>query len=120
MGIIAGSLPTLKPLFKKALGTYGSYKSRQYTNSRQYRLRSLSRSGPGGTERNSQVDNNYGDDGFRKSYRSPRASINPYPNLEGGNSSEENILVQKDGIMCTTEVAVVHSGELSSAARSEP
>ncbi|RJE23971.1 hypothetical protein PHISCL_03677 [Aspergillus sclerotialis] len=117
-GIIAGSLPTLKPLFKKALGTYGSSKTRQYTSSRQYRLRSLSRSVPSGTQRHSRVGNTYGGGGLQESYRSP-TRINQYANLEVENSSEENILPRKDGIMCTTEVAVVHSGELSTTSWSE-
>lgn len=47
MGILAGSLPTLKPLFKQGLGSYASRStSRPYTyGSKPYRLQSLSRSG---------------------------------------------------------------------------
>ncbi|KAJ5105462.1 hypothetical protein NUU61_002809 [Penicillium alfredii] len=45
-GIMAGSLPALKPLFKTILNTYGSRsKTRQYGyGSKHYRLRSLTRS----------------------------------------------------------------------------
>ncbi|OGE50290.1 hypothetical protein PENARI_c017G04799 [Penicillium arizonense] len=45
-GIMAGSLPTLKPLFKRVLGTYGSRSktTREYHGSKQYKLRSMSRS----------------------------------------------------------------------------
>ncbi|KAE8146930.1 hypothetical protein BDV25DRAFT_143227 [Aspergillus avenaceus] len=112
MGIIAGSLPTLKPLFKQVLGSYGSRsKTLPYTyGSKQYRLRSLSRSRQGKSQvLRSQVEG----EGDRKSgqgqFATTTTTTATYPGLEGSdNSSEEFILSRQSssGIVLTTEVMV--------------
>ncbi|TPR11363.1 hypothetical protein CAN33_0048340 [Aspergillus niger] len=83
MGIIAGSLPTLKPLFKQILGTYGSQsKTRRYTyGSKQYRLQSISPSYP------------------QPSVRSRPLSVLDPDDLEEGDPR----------IVLTTEVVVTHT-----------
>ncbi|CAI7572123.1 unnamed protein product [Penicillium bialowiezense] len=119
-GIIAGSLPTLKPLFKKVLGTYGSRSktTREYYNSKQYRLRSMSRSR--GTALHS-VGHQSGNLSVieHQAMKRPASDITSatnsptYPASQGSNSSEERILpIQGEGIICTTEVMVSHSQDL--------
>ncbi|KAJ5747750.1 uncharacterized protein N7511_009446 [Penicillium nucicola] len=117
-GIIAGSLPTLKPLFKRVLGTYGSRSktTREYYGSRQYKLRSMSRSRGEQLHSHGQFTGNLSviehDD--MKVPKSNAVSANTsltYPARDGSNSSEERIL--GDGIVCTTEVMVSHSQQNS-------
>ncbi|PYI12263.1 hypothetical protein BO78DRAFT_402210 [Aspergillus sclerotiicarbonarius CBS 121057] len=126
MGIIAGSLPTLKPLFKQVLGSYGSQtKTRPYTyGSKQYRLHSLSRSRQGQQQsvRNgtvSGIDPGGGREGSQIS-PGPHVTTNATaksPYGESSNSNEECILSRQDsrGIVLTTEVVVLHSSAASIA-----
>ncbi|CAG8077793.1 unnamed protein product [Penicillium olsonii] len=115
-GIVAGSLPTLKPLFKKVLGSYASQSktARDYFNSKRSKLRSGSRSD--GTPLQS-----LGHKTNRSVITHHTPTKNLYPNLdsppstpsEGGtrtsNSSEERILPIQGEILCTTEVMVSHA-----------
>ncbi|KAJ6123881.1 hypothetical protein N7471_011198 [Penicillium samsonianum] len=114
-GIIAGTLPTLKPLFKRFLGTYGSQSktSREYLGSKKYKLHSMSRSrGPPLQSRGHKSGNlsviEY--DADPKTHSSQIASTTgsaTYPGSRGSNSSEERILpIQGEGIVRTTEVIV--------------
>ncbi|RAH81676.1 integral membrane family protein [Aspergillus japonicus CBS 114.51] len=122
MGIVAGSLPTLKPLFKQVLGSYGSrYKSRPYNyphhntyGSKAYRLRSMSRSQQHGQ---SQTQASHHDpEPFPKkptaTTTTTTATATSFPGHDSSdNSSEEYILSphEHDTIMLTTEVTVSHS-----------
>ncbi|RAK72709.1 integral membrane family protein [Aspergillus fijiensis CBS 313.89] len=122
MGIVAGSLPTLKPLFKQVLGSYGSrYKSRPYNypqhntyGSKAYRLRSMSRSQQHGQ---SQTQASHHDpEPFPKkptaTATTTTATATSFPGHDSSdNSSEEYILSphEHDTIMLTTEVTVSHS-----------
>ncbi|OOF95097.1 hypothetical protein ASPCADRAFT_515605 [Aspergillus carbonarius ITEM 5010] len=124
MGIIAGSLPTLKPLFKQVLGSYGSQtKTRPYTyGSKQYRLHSLSRSRQG--QQQSLRDGTLsgldcgGDcEGSRMSpgHLAPTKTTTKGPYGDSSNSSEEYILSRQEsrGIILTTEVVVSHTSAAS-------
>ncbi|KAJ5570964.1 hypothetical protein N7535_004624 [Penicillium sp. DV-2018c] len=115
-GIIAGTLPTLKPLFKRVLGTYGSpSKSRQYHgDSTRYTMHPVSRSkGQGAPTYSRHGSGNLSIIEHGLDRKRPRSrimavteSVN-YAGSEGSNSSEERILpVHGDGIICTTEVLV--------------
>jgi hypothetical protein len=121
-GIIAGSLPTLKPLFKRVLGTYGSRSktTREYYGSKQYKLRSMSRSRREPLHSHGHLTGNLSviehDD--IKIPRSNTPSGNISLTREGSNSSEERIL--GDGIVCTTEVMVSHSQKNSPTLPSAP
>ncbi|KAB8067460.1 hypothetical protein BDV29DRAFT_163339 [Aspergillus leporis] len=134
MGIIAGSLPTLKPLFKQILGSYGSRsKTRPYTyGSKQYRLRSLSRSRQGQShtlhsEPRSRVepeaDQKMPSSRHFATTTTTTTTTATYPGrTSSSNSSEEYILSphDMDGIMLTTEVMVSRTEEArKSAARAK-
>ncbi|KAB8231513.1 integral membrane family protein [Aspergillus alliaceus] len=127
MGIIAGSLPTLKPLFKQVLGSYGSRsKTRPYTyGSKQYRLRSLSRSRQGQSQTlhsgprsrmEAEADQKLPSHHFATTTTSTTTTT--YPGPDSSNSSEEHILSPHDpeGIMCTREVMVSHTSEARNSA----
>ncbi|KGO40142.1 hypothetical protein PEX1_017250 [Penicillium expansum] len=116
-GIIAGSLPTLKPLFKRVLGTYGSRSktTREYFGSKKYKMHSMSRSrGPPLQSRGHRSGNlsviEY--DAHPKTTPSQMASVTgsaTYSGSRASNSSEERILpIQGVGIVRTTEVIVSH------------
>ncbi|KAK9860317.1 hypothetical protein MYU51_010807 [Penicillium brevicompactum] len=119
-GIIAGSLPTLKPLFKKVLGTYGSPSktTREYYNSKQYRLRSMSRSRGTALHSHGHQSGNLSVIEHQVMKRpaseiTSTANSPTYAASGGSNSSEERILpIQGEGIVCTTEVMVSHSQDL--------
>ncbi|GIK07579.1 hypothetical protein Aspvir_003245 [Aspergillus viridinutans] len=120
-GIIAGSLPTLKPLFKQPLGSYGSRgsksRTRNYFRSTRYKLRSLSRQNP--SKPQTLASGNFDTDGqtqrkgpltYQSAYETTTTAT--YPGGEGRNSSEEHILSSGgEGIVCVTEVMVSHSQE---------
>ncbi|CAG7990594.1 unnamed protein product [Penicillium salamii] len=117
-GIVAGSLPTLKPLFKKVLGSYASQSktARDYFTFKRSKLRSASRSD--GTPLESLAHN-----GNRSVVAHHTPTKNLYPNLESpsstptdarsqaSNSSEERILPIQGEILCTTEVRVSHTND---------
>ncbi|GIJ92617.1 hypothetical protein Asppvi_001895 [Aspergillus pseudoviridinutans] len=120
-GIVAGSLPTLKPLFKQALGSYGSRPShshsRNYSRGTRYKLRSLSRQNQskpqtlpsGNFDGDTQVQRK-GPLTYQSAYETTTTAT--YPGGEGSNSSEEHILsTGGEGIVCVTEVMVSHSQE---------
>ncbi|RAK83961.1 integral membrane family protein [Aspergillus costaricaensis CBS 115574] len=119
MGIIAGSLPTLKPLFKQFLGTYGSQtKTRRYTyGSKKYRLQSLSPSYPQPSVRSrplSVLDPDDLDEGDpRAAQRNSKygTTTTKYHYRDGSHTSEEYILTRQEsaGIVLTTEVVVTHT-----------
>ncbi|RAH54756.1 integral membrane family protein [Aspergillus piperis CBS 112811] len=119
MGIIAGSLPTLKPLFKQFLGTYGSQtKTRRYTyGSKKYRLQSLSPSYPQPSVRSrplSVLDPDDLDEGDpRAAQRNSKygTTTTKYHYRDGSHTSEEYILTHQEsaGIVLTTEVVVTHT-----------
>ncbi|OJZ92186.1 hypothetical protein ASPFODRAFT_251851 [Aspergillus luchuensis CBS 106.47] len=119
MGIIAGSLPTLKPLFKQFLGTYGSQtKTRRYTyGSKKYRLQSLSPSYPQPSIRSrplSVLDPDDLDEGDpRAAQRNSKygTTTTKYHYRDGSHTSEEYILTRQEsaGIVLTTEVVVTHT-----------
>ncbi|GLA65844.1 hypothetical protein AtubIFM54640_008041 [Aspergillus tubingensis] len=119
MGIIAGSLPTLKPLFKQFLGTYGSQtKTRRYTyGSKKYRLQSLSPSYPQPSVRSrplSVLDPDDLDEGDpRAAQRNSKygTTMTKYHYRDGSHTSEEYILTRQEsaGIVLTTEVVVTHT-----------
>ncbi|KAE8375209.1 integral membrane family protein [Aspergillus bertholletiae] len=130
MGIIAGSLPTLKPLFKQVLGSYGSRsKTRPYNTygSKQYRLRSLSRSRQGQSQTlHSAPQSRIEAEPDHKLSSSKHfatttttATTTTYPGNSSSNSSEEYILSSSspDGIMCTREIMVSHTSEARNSAR---
>ncbi|KAE8351516.1 integral membrane family protein [Aspergillus coremiiformis] len=125
MGIIAGSLPTLKPLFKQALGSYDSQsKTPRYTyGSKQYRLHSLSRSRQGQShplhsEPRSQIE---AEESHKPSRDFPTTTTTTtYVGPNSSNSSEEYILAPRnavEGITCTTEVMVSHTSEARNSPR---
>ncbi|PWY88511.1 hypothetical protein BO70DRAFT_310345 [Aspergillus heteromorphus CBS 117.55] len=125
-GIIAGSLPTLKPLFKKVLDSYSySYRSRSRSRSRSKTpfynhgdskpnpQHSLSQS-----RSRSRYDHNHHQHA-KYDRKTPQLSTDPYPippstyHGDSGNSSDEYILSFRDdsnSIMLTTEVTVSRSG----------
>lgn len=113
-GIMAGTLPTLKPLFKRFLGTYGSQSktSRQYPGSKKYKMHSMSRSrGPPLQSRhksgNLSIAEYDAEPNIQRSQIASTAGSATYAGSRGSNSSEERILpVQGDGIVRTTEVIV--------------
>ncbi|PLB47462.1 integral membrane family protein [Aspergillus steynii IBT 23096] len=120
MGIMAGSLPTLKPLFKQVLGSYASRsKTRPYTyGSKPYRLHSLSQSG----HQRSQTLRSANQSGWepeadqKRPHQASREYVTTttttsYPHKGGNNSSEEYILSSRDpdAITLTTEVLVSRS-----------
>ncbi|RHZ50654.1 uncharacterized protein CDV56_100989 [Aspergillus thermomutatus] len=118
-GIIAGSLPTLKPLFKQVLGSYGSQSRTRnyYAGGTRYKLRSLSRQNQskpqtlasGNFDIDVQAERN-GPLTSKSAYETTTTAT--YPGREGSNSSEEHILSPRgDGIVCVTEVMVSHSLE---------
>lgn len=109
---MAGTLPTLKPLFKRVLGTYGSHSktSREYFS--KYKMHSMSRSrGPplqslGHRSGNLSIVEADLDDKTPFQVTSTSRSMT-YPESGRSNSSEERILPdQGEGIICTTEVKV--------------
>ncbi|KAJ6012693.1 hypothetical protein N7522_003048 [Penicillium canescens] len=111
-GIMAGSLPTLKPLFKRVLGTYGSRSktTREYHGSKQYKLRSMSRSRGEQLHSHGHLTGNLSVIEHDDDIKIPTSNIpsgNTSLTREGSNSSKERIL--GDGIVCTTEVMVSHS-----------
>ncbi|KAF4222195.1 hypothetical protein CNMCM8980_010508 [Aspergillus fumigatiaffinis] len=122
-GIIAGSLPTLKPLFKQVLGSYGSQgshsrsRTRNYSRGTRHKLRSLSRQNPSKLQTlgssNFDVElkaQRNGELTYQSGYETTTTAT--YPGVEGRNSSEEHILPPGgDGIICVTEVRVSHSQE---------
>ncbi|KAF7622177.1 hypothetical protein F9C07_8209 [Aspergillus flavus] len=129
MGIIAGSLPTLKPLFKQVLGSYGSRsKTRPYNTygSKQYRLRSLSRSRQGQSQTlhsaprsRTEAEADQKLSTSRHFATTTTTTTTTYPGNDSSNSSEEYILspTGPEGIMCTTEVMVSHTSEARNSAR---
>jgi hypothetical protein len=127
-GIIAGSLPTLKPLFKRVLGTYGSQSktTREYFGSKRYKLRSMLRSrGTALQSRGHRSENlsiiEQTDMKNPQSQVTSMATSATYPGSQGSNSSEERILpIQGEGIVCTTEVMVSHSQNLPPPPPSPP
>ena len=118
MGIMAGSLPTLKPLFKQVLGSYGSQsKSRPYTyGNKPYRLHSLSQSGhqPSQTLRSGNQSGWEADADQKRPHQASREIVptttttTTYLHRESRNLSEEYILSSRDpdSITLTTEVMV--------------
>ncbi|KAH8425084.1 uncharacterized protein LDX57_002832 [Aspergillus melleus] len=118
MGIMAGSLPTLKPLFKQALGSYGSRsKSRPYTyGSKPYRLHSLSQSAhqPSQTLRSGNQSGWEADAGQKRPHQASQeivptvTTMTAYPHGDNRNLSEEYILSSRDpdSITLTTEIMV--------------
>ncbi|GKZ77942.1 hypothetical protein AnigIFM56816_001064 [Aspergillus niger] len=119
MGIIAGSLPTLKPLFKQILGTYGSQsKTRRYTyGSKQYRLQSISPSYPQPSVRSRPLsvldpdDLEEGDPRAAQRNSKYGTTTTKYHYRDGSHTSEEYILTRQEsaGIVLTTEVVVTHT-----------
>ncbi|PWY76723.1 integral membrane family protein [Aspergillus eucalypticola CBS 122712] len=119
MGIIAGSLPTLKPLFKQFLGTYGSQtKTRRYTyGSKKYRLQSLSPSYPQPSVRSRPLsvldpeDLEEGDPRAAQRNSKYGTTTTKYHYRDGSHTSEEYILTRQEsaGIVLTTEVVVTHT-----------
>ncbi|KXG52563.1 uncharacterized protein PGRI_088470 [Penicillium griseofulvum] len=114
-GIIAGTLPTLKPLFKSVLGTYGSRTktTREYFGSKQYRLQSMSRSRGTPLQSRTHKSGNLSIIEFDDNPKSQHSRVGStsgsvkYSGSQRSNSSEERILpVQGEGIVCTTEVMV--------------
>ena len=121
MGIMAGSLPTLKPLFKQVLGSYASRsKTRAYTyGSKPYRLHSLSQSG----HQRSQTLRSANQSGWEpeadqkrphqasREFVTTTTTTTSYPQIGSSNSSEEYILSSRDpdAITLTTEVLVSRS-----------
>ncbi|CDM27850.1 hypothetical protein CBS147339_4409 [Penicillium roqueforti] len=114
-GIIAGTLPTLKPLFKRFLGTYGSQSktTREYPGSNKYKLHSMSRSRGGPLQSRGHKSGNLSVieyDADPQNHRSQLASTTgsaAYAGSQRSNSSEERILpIQGEGIVRTTEVIV--------------
>lgn len=113
MGIIAGSLPTLKPLFKRALDIYSTKRSRPYaSNTGNYRLSKMSK---GGSKNVTLASGNHGStiapDRGALRLSADHFTSAAYANKDSGmttdNSSEEMILPQsRDDILCTTEVSV--------------
>ncbi|KAF4161784.1 hypothetical protein CNMCM6936_003083 [Aspergillus lentulus] len=129
-GIIAGSLPTLKPLFKQVLGSYGSQgshshshyhshsrsrsRTRNYSRGTRHKLRSLSRQhkskaqtlGSGNSDVEAKTQR-IGELTYQSGYET---TSHTYPSGEGRNSSDERILPSgEEGIVCVTEVRVSHS-----------
>ncbi|KAF7173842.1 hypothetical protein CNMCM6106_007944 [Aspergillus hiratsukae] len=127
IGIIAGSLPCLKPLFKAALGSYGSQGSQSrsrsyYSRGNRYKLRSISRSRHNQshtqskpqtlTSGNFDINVQAQSKGAVKYQTYQTTTTATYPVGEGRNSSEELILpTTGEGIVCVTEVTVSHSQE---------
>ncbi|OJJ74606.1 hypothetical protein ASPBRDRAFT_455454 [Aspergillus brasiliensis CBS 101740] len=118
MGIIAGSLPTLKPLFKQILGTYGSQtRTRRYTNgSKQYQLHSILPSYPQQSLRSrplSVLDPDDLEEGDPRATQrnSKYGTTTRYHYRDGSHTSEEYILTRQEsaGIVLTTEVVVTHT-----------
>ncbi|PYH74310.1 integral membrane family protein [Aspergillus vadensis CBS 113365] len=119
MGIIAGSLPTLKPLFKQFLGIYGSQtKTRRYTyGSKKYRLQSLSPSYPQPSIRSRPLsvldpdDLEEGDPRAAQRNSKYGTTTTKYHYRDGSHTSEEYILTRQEsaGIVLTTEVVVTHT-----------
>ncbi|RLL96931.1 hypothetical protein CFD26_103155 [Aspergillus turcosus] len=107
IGIIAGSLPSLKPLFKAALGSYGSQcsqsRSRSPTSSPSHRRWPAAKF---------DIDVQAQGKGPLTYQTYETRTTATYPVGEGRNSSEELILPSKgEGIICVTEVTVSHSQE---------
>ncbi|PYH87383.1 hypothetical protein BO71DRAFT_367420 [Aspergillus ellipticus CBS 707.79] len=129
MGIIAGSLPTLKPLFKKVLDTYGSRSKTPYLgDSKPHKLHSLSRSHqenppPTIPGRLPPTTSPYNSE-YKGPYAMPATPATPssvYPDSD--HSSEEYILSARDdtnSIMLTTEVTVSHAPDYVSQAPPDP
>ncbi|OJJ47333.1 hypothetical protein ASPZODRAFT_96276 [Penicilliopsis zonata CBS 506.65] len=117
VGIIAGSLPTLKPLFKQVLNTYASRsKSKPYygTGGESYQLRKHSRSG---SKPLSSVDLETSETSHRTRQQYEATS---YARPGGKTSSEESILPAHGarGIIMTREIQVLTetgSGERADA-----
>ncbi|GKZ30279.1 hypothetical protein AbraIFM66950_008542 [Aspergillus brasiliensis] len=118
MGIIAGSLPTLKPLFKQILGTYGSQtRTRRYTyGSKQYQLHSILPSYPQPSIRGrplSVLDPDDLEEGDPRAAQrnSKYGTTTRYHYRDGSHTSEEYILTRQEsaGIVLTTEVVVTHT-----------
>ncbi|GKZ22627.1 hypothetical protein AbraIFM66951_011510 [Aspergillus brasiliensis] len=118
MGIIAGSLPTLKPLFKQILGTYGSQtRTRRYTyGSKQYQLHSILPSYPQPSIRSrplSVLDPDDLEEGDPRAAQrnSKYGTTTRYHYRDGSHTSEEYILTRQEsaGIVLTTEVVVTHT-----------
>ncbi|KAJ5963583.1 uncharacterized protein N7479_003459 [Penicillium vulpinum] len=114
-GIIAGSLPTLKPLFKRVLGTYGSNTktTREYYGSKNYKLQSMSRSRGQALQSRTHKSGNLSIIEFDSDPKIHHSRIGSgtgsakYSGSQRSNSSEERILsAQGEGIVCTTEVKV--------------
>ncbi|KAF4171500.1 hypothetical protein CNMCM8694_004036 [Aspergillus lentulus] len=129
-GIIAGSLPTLKPLFKQVLGSYGSQgshshyhshsrsRTRNYSRGTRHKLRSLSRQhkskaqtlGSGNSDVEAKTQRT-GELTYQSGYETTMTAT--YPGGEGRNSSDERILPSGgEGIVCVTDRAgvVVNEG----------
>lgn len=114
---IAGSLPTLKPLFKRFLSTHGSQSktTREYPGSNIYKMHSMSRARGQLLQSRGHKSGNLSVveyDADPKTHHSQTASTThsaTYPGSRGINSSEERILpIQGEGIVRTTEVVVTH------------
>ncbi|EAS31837.3 uncharacterized protein CIMG_07316 [Coccidioides immitis RS] len=113
MGIIAGSLPTLKPLFKRALNIYSTKKTKGYSSAAgNYRLSKMSKGGSKNVTLSSGNFEIIHAQDRRASHLSPgQYSSSAYANINGtlaDNSSEERILPaqHQEEIVCTTEVLV--------------
>ncbi|KAJ5787195.1 hypothetical protein N7457_002185 [Penicillium paradoxum] len=114
IGIIAGSLPTLKPLFKSILHIYGSQSkmTRDYFGSKRYKMDTIARSR--GTPLQSLAHSGkFSSVKHDMDLKVPRSHVTPttrsgtFLDSEQSNSSEEQILpVPGDGIVYTTEVIV--------------
>ncbi|KAI9036134.1 integral membrane family protein [Aspergillus affinis] len=124
MGIMAGSLPTLKPLFKQVLSSYGSRsKTRPYTyGSKPYRLHSLSQPGQqrSHTSRSGNQSGWEAEADQKRPHQGSReimptttttTTTTTYPHGDSRNHSEEYILSSRDpdSITLTTEVMVSRS-----------
>ncbi|KAJ5483430.1 hypothetical protein N7530_002676 [Penicillium desertorum] len=113
-GIMAGTLPTLKPLFKRFLGTYGSQSktSREYPGSKKYKMHSMSRSRGAPLQSrhksgNLSIAEYDAEPNIQRSQIASTTGSATYAGSRGSNSSEERILpIQGDGIVRTTEVIV--------------
>ncbi|GAM35592.1 hypothetical protein TCE0_017f04044 [Talaromyces pinophilus] len=118
-GIIAGSLPCLKPLFKRLLHTYSSGSRSRLYNYNNYdqgtKLRSLSRSmnkskaGSAAVLRSGHTQND--DNPISTKIGHVKHSSTTISDIRGDNSSEERILPvrsgsRSDGIIRTTEVQI--------------
>ncbi|KAJ5143930.1 uncharacterized protein N7515_002717 [Penicillium bovifimosum] len=118
-GIVAGTLPTLKPLFKSILGTYAPQtKSRQYHDSQRYTMHTMNTMSRTKAQFHAHRTSNLSIIEHDLDLKMPRARIANvnanYAGSERSNSSEERILPTTHGdrgIFCTTEVSISHAHE---------